>query len=439
MWWIAFAPPPSPEAGAEPLALAWWALGFSPRVCHLDEAVLLEVRASERLFGGRRTLLQRLRQEARHLGVPTLACAPTALGALALMRQAQQDGVPATGCGERALPQRLDTLSIATLSAARPHLETLRALGCGTLGGLRTLPRGGLARRFGAELLAALDRAYGQRPDAFEWLALPERFDEALECPAAVEVGPGLLFGVSRLLQRLRAWLTARHRGVTALTLHWRHDGRRHTEIPDGALTVRTAEPTQDTVYLSRLLAEHLARTPLAAPVRGLRLEAGGTEPMAGTSTSLLPDARERGEPLHRFMERLSARLGPHHVLRPHLVADHRPERMVCWLPASETPAHRPPALPDGLAWQPPWLLREPLRLAVRENRPQHHGPLTLLAGPERLETGWWPEGQGRDEHDGQTRLRDYYLAESPRAGLLWVYRLRGTDSPAWFLHGIHG
>ena len=35
---------------------------------------------------------------------------------------------------------------------------------------------------------------------------------------------------------------------------------------------------------------------------------------------------------------------------------------------------------------------------------------------------------------------RDYYLASSPGAGLLWVFRARhtgNTSAPAWFLHGL--
>lgn len=433
MWWIACAPPPSPP---EP-PLVWWALGFSPRVCVVDEAVLLEVLASERLFGGRRALLERLRAEAQEHGVPALACAPTALAALALLRDAQRRGLSATGCGPHALTRRLDALPLATLSATAPHRDTLQALGCHSLGALRALPRAGVARRFGAELLAALDRAYGHTPDPFSWLALPERFDESLDCPAAVETGPGLLFGVQRLLQRLLGWLRARQRGATALTLHWQHDSRR--ALPDGELPVRSATPTQDTAHLGRLLAEHLARTTLAAPVRRLRLVATATEPLSSTSRSLLPEPGERGEPLHRFIERVGARLGADQVLRPHAVADHRPERMTRWLPADGTAPPRPAPVPPHLALQPPWLLREPLRLPLQGNTPCHHGPLTLLAGPERLETGWWPEDNASGEQDGTTRLRDYYLAQSPGAGLLWVFQLLRTERPAWFLHGIYG
>ena len=70
----------------------------------------------------------------------------------------------------------------------------------------------------------------------------------------------------------------------------------------------------------------------------------------------------------------------------------------------------------------PPWLLPQPLRLEVRGEKPQYHGPLRLLAGPQRLETGWWDDGaQG-------LALRDYFIARSDEAGLLWVYRERLAD-----------
>jgi protein ImuB len=35
--------------------------------------------------------------------------------------------------------------------------------------------------------------------------------------------------------------------------------------------------------------------------------------------------------------------------------------------------------------------------------------------------------------------LRGYYVARSPHAGLLWVYRRRSAGEPAWFLQGVYG
>jgi protein ImuB len=74
------------------------------------------------------------------------------------------------------------------------------------------------------------------------------------------------------------------------------------------------------------------------------------------------------------------------------------------------------------------WLLHEPTELAAQRGRPRHHGPLALLSGPERIESGWW------DEADVE---RDYYVARDPHGALLWIYR--ACASRRWFLHGFFG
>ena len=89
---------------------------------------------------------------------------------------------------------------------------------------------------------------------------------------------------------------------------------------------------------------------------------------------------------------------------------------------------------------QPTFLLASPLRLAMRGNLPMYQGVLQLLAGPHRVEGGWWHRvGEGSEM---QTRhvARDYWVALSKHAGVLWVFQTRpdpGPDGEAgWFLHG---
>lgn len=418
----------------------------------LQEAVLLEVQDSLRLFGGQRALLQRVRAEAAQQQARALAVAPTALAALALLRtlpvaedveesEAITKPIPAKSCTPAALQRTLDTLPLATLSATHTHAPTLQRLGCRTLGQVRALPRGGVSRRFGAALLEALDRAYGQRPDAFEWMALPEQFSARLEFMGRIEVAEGLLFGARRLLAQLGAWLLARQRGVVALTLHWEHDLVRRGDATNGSLDIRTAEATCDMVHLTRLLAEHLARVTLPAPVVAIRLEAVQTEALATQSISLLSEDVREGETLQQFIERVSARLGSDRVLRGQLVADHRPQHMQRWLPAATATAapRKRPKLPPHLLLHPPWLLREPLRLAVQGERPIYQGPLTLLTGPERLESGWWSLLSAAETEGQELALRDYYVARSSNAGLLWVYRRRSAGEPTWYLQGVYG
>ena len=433
MLWAALLLPCAPD-GTPPSSdalhgLATWALQFTPRVAIADEAVVLEVAASVRLFGGRRALHERISSEARTLGAVALAWAPNSLAALACARA----GVP--GAIRLPLPGVLDALALQVLSAARPHQLTLAQLGCRTLGEVRRLPRGGLTRRFGQALLQVLDQAYGLRPEAHGWVELPEVFRARLELMSRVETAPALLFGARRLLVQLCGWLAARHAGITAFTLHWAHDAMRPRDVGEGgALTIRTAEPMRHVEHLQRLLAEHLAQVTLAAPVGDLILEALDVMPLQERSASLVPDKEVGSEPLTRVLERIAARLGADRVRRPVLHEDHRIEWAQDWQPASLALPRSRVASTDTP--QPTFILPEPLRLALREHRPIFQGPLMLLIGPHRVEGGWWHRGE--DDACSHHVERDYWVALSERAGVLWICheRLAG-DATAWYLHGL--
>ena len=62
------------------------------------------------------------------------------------------------------------------------------------------------------------------------------------------------------------------------------------------------------------------------------------------------------------------------------------------------------PEYSDESALYPGWLLAAPLKLAVQGGCPQYQGPLTLLAGPHRVEAGWL-------EGDAACALRDYFVS----------------------------
>jgi len=470
MHWIALQPRPEAPGAAPgdtplvdaPSAWAWWALQFTPLVARVEAALVLEVSASERLFGGRTALLGQLLKPNWPLALVEYAQGATSLIAYGRLQCAGDSTDGAAAITPDALP-------LHTLVAARAHLPTLERLGLANWGQLRALPRGGLVRRFGAGLVDALDCAYGQRPELYPWLTLPEVFDVPLELLSSVETASALLFGARRLLAQLQLWLRARQRGVLELELLWELDARRsnalhvdahHTGGGQGRLLLRTAQATQDMQHLARLLAEQLAQVTLPAPVLHLRLRSLQTRPLAGESISLLPDDVRHGDSLHQLLERLSARLGPEQVRRATLLADHRPERMQCWhstVHAIDSGAHHADSkrargldlgfCQNGLddsrrdALYPSWLLATPLRLTVHQGCPQYEGPLTLLAGPQRLEAGWL-------DGDAHCALRDYYVARSAIAGLVWVYCERlsrpGADASAatrkvarWYLHGL--
>ncbi len=417
-------------------ALGWRALQFTPKVVRLEKVVLLEVSACERLWGGRQPLLRHLLESSR-----TVAAIQYAQGATSLIAVARLQTF-------RLVDAAPDELPLAALDAARPHMATLQRIGCTQWGHLRALPRGGVARRFGAPLLDALDRAYGHKPDLYPWLVLPEVFEATLELFAQVETASAMLFGARRLLHQLQVWLQARHWGVLALELVWTMDTRREIAT-QGQLVLRTAEPTGDMAHLQRLLGEHLARIILPAPVLYLHMRTLETQKLSNETARLLPDQQKTGDSLHHLIERLSARLGAHKVLQQKFQSDYRPEQMQVWEP-NRNAKNSMQLCADG-KWvearndqqenglYPTWLLVSPLRLTVREGSPLHQGALTFLAGPHRLEAGWWGAGD--------CALRDYFLVHSEQAGLLWIYRQRLAGQGAaglmaaadskWYLHGL--
>ncbi|OYY86518.1 MAG: hypothetical protein B7Y42_15615, partial [Polaromonas sp. 28-63-22] len=145
--WIALHSRPTLEAGGAVIgeaalqrAAGSIALGFTPRVALLDEAVLLDVTGSLRLFGGLARLMALLAQqldaffESNRLAAQVKrAQGATSLIALGRLRLAD----PATGPS----PRRVADLPMHTLSAARPHLGVLQRTGCRNWDDLLRLPR----------------------------------------------------------------------------------------------------------------------------------------------------------------------------------------------------------------------------------------------------------------------------------------------------------
>ncbi len=433
MHWAALLPIQLPNSASpiDAASLGTWSLQFTPRVAVCEEGVLVEIEASGRLFGGMGQLRELVEQGATELGA-RVAWAPTGLGALALARCEVSDGF------KGSWQQVLDRLPLTALTAAAAHQATLARVGCRTLGDVRALPPGGISRRFSKDLLTALDLAYGLRPETYAWLTIPDSFHARLELMSRVESAPALLFGARRLLLQMSGWLQARRLGATAFTFKWCHDVMRSKDAGTGGeLVIRTAIPTQNVDHLGKLLAEHLAKVTLLAPAGDIELLATEILPVVEESRSFLPEVRRKGASTGLALERMQARFGNECIRRPLLRADHRLEHGQLW---SHTEAEKPAKASSSPGYelpQPSWLLMEPLRLVERDHRPQYQGPLQLLLGPDRIEGGWWHRAKEGGQEVTLNVQRDYYLALSPHAGVLWVFQARlAAEETAWFLHG---
>ncbi|HEU5293731.1 MAG TPA: DNA polymerase Y family protein, partial [Burkholderiaceae bacterium] len=334
------------------------------------------------------------------------------------------------------------------LGPGREHWEALQGMGLKKLLDLRHLPRSGLARRFGPGLLADLDRARGDTPDPREPIELPPNFEQRIELFMRADNADQLMAGAKVLIERLLAWARARHARVAAFTLRMHHEAR-HGDVACSELAIGLAQPSADAAHLQSLLAERLARTPLAAPALELSLHCDALADSAAPNAELFATRSSEREGLTRLVERLQARLGAEGVQRLTLLADHRPERAMVWQPAapgsvqtmakpsSSPPALQAAALPTAQASpaRPLWLVEKPQPLPEHLSRPWlDSAPLQLLAGPERIESGWW---------DGALAARDYFIARASDGALVWIFRTRmlwgQQEGSGWFLHGRFG
>lgn len=401
------------------LGIAAWAMQCTPSVAlDFPDLVLLEVSGSLKLFGGLGEIAARLRQGLTALGYSArLAAAPTARAASWFARS----GKPCLLDDISLLEGELCALPLSVLQCGEE--ATLASIGADSIGDLLALPRDGLARRFGQGLLTALDQALGRLPDPRCFCVLPEKFCAAIELPAEATQAEALLFAAQRLLAQLEGFLAARAAGTRRLRLNLSHRAAPATRIELGLVAA-----CREAAHFALLLRERLQQTALPEPVRAIALEVQTIEPLEHSNQNLFSDElREEGN-WPRLIERLRSRLGARAVQGIVLCADHRPERASVHLDRASAQAEPGAAqLAFDFNLRPFWLLERPQALEETGAIPCHHGPLKLLAGPERIESGWW---------DGVDAARDYFIARAADEALLWVYRER-SPAGAWYLHGI--
>jgi protein ImuB len=457
------------------------ALRFTPLVSLRESGLVMEVSASQKLFGGRRALKKSIgaAMQVQGLGIAA-AEAPTPHGAWLLAKEKARARFQAMRDAEREAQKKrprpprqpvrpahfdeaLDAVPIEHLESLGPAIRRMDGIGCYTFADLRRLPTKGLARRFGQGLIDELARAAGDKPDPQPLFEAPSRFDTRIELMARVETAEALVFATQRLLAQMTGWLTARRAAVRGFTLILHHDRWTRDAIEPTEVAIALASPSSDLTRLVTLIRERLSRIELKAPVLELSLAAPVIVEEQEAHGTLFPEREEATETLARLLEKLIARLGHEAMARIERVADHRPER--AWREirgdlleerVARTTSARPnasrkssttqatddahadvglahPPITPGCSCgpRPAWLLSEPRQLEVRTNRPIFESqPLYVMAGPERIETGWW---------DDAPATRDYFIAENAAGRLVWIYRERlvEPDKPLWYLQGL--
>jgi protein ImuB len=396
-------------------SVAAWTYRFSADVSIAGtDAIVLEIGSSLTLFGGLAALLRRLRCEIAAFGFEcSLAAAATATAAHVLAAQA--DGIAIPHAGPLANP--LGAVRLATSGLEEDTVAALRGMGFRHLRDLFRLPRPELARRIGKSALDHLDRMRGLVAETLIRYRPADRFERKLELAFGIESQGALGFALQRLVRELATFLVARDGGVERFTLVLGHERGASTRIEVGLLA-----PQRDAASLFELARARLERIELAAPVHALTLLADNLPPLCPLHRDLFDDRRHETLDWPALIERLRARLGDTALRGLGCVADHRPAR--AWqftavsVAAESARALKPSLVSGDFRKRPFWLLSKPMLLRGE--------PAEILAGPERIESGWW------DEHD---KRRDYYIVETSLGQRAWAFVPAESDT-GWTLHG---
>jgi protein ImuB len=433
----AASPPEAPPASAASAtafpdaALACWAGRYASHVTLVPTTLRLEISGSLRLFGGVQALLRRVREDllAMELTVQ-LAVAATPLAALWLARAGSREArseVNSLVCPDLpATRAALADVPLTALELPPPLARRIEGFGLRRLGDVLALPRASLGARLGKPFVIDLARALGEIADPQTGFIFPERFAHELELPAPVDAAPVLLFAARRLIAALTGWLAARNAAVREIDCLIDHGHGRTTAVP-----ISFSAPVHAASRIERVLKERLDALTLGEPALALRLCARKPEPREDYSHVLFDGAGHRHEVLAELMDRLAARLGPQAVQGLACHADHRPElasraSLANAIPPVRRVKEARDAAKETIPTRPLWLVEHPEALRERQGRPQRAGPLTLLAGPERIESGWW---------DGLDARRDYFVAVDVTGRWLWIFR-DPRPPGGWFLHG---
>lgn len=429
-------------------------LQYTPELAVFDaHSVLLDVGASLSLYKGPRKLHRHLQACLQRLKVSAVvSMAPTAMGAWLMARQNQTK--QRRMLRMPTLVRRLNALHVRHLSVTTDYQDWLDAIGCTTLKQLNRLPRAGLRERTSLQVITYLDAAYGKTDLHLHWYRPSDTFHASCNLDFHTTHTHALLAASSGLIEQLCGWLQARRQSASSMQFSMHHEKGRHA-CPPSRIVLGLSTPSRYSGDFLRLLKERLQHERLHAPVIAIDLHQVHSQAECEPSGDLFPDRTQRRHQEGQLLDLICARLGYDNVLQPRSIASHLPEYANQWIPSrtenepqisgnrsgnarfSTEPVLAGPELSSNkkiaqfIATQPPfWILDQPLRLDTHNERPLYMGrTLQLIQGPDRIESGWWI--------NGQQEQRDYFIACDAQHYRYWIYRLRGSDSLNWYLQGL--
>lgn len=476
--------------------VARWAEEFSPlfglEEAAAPESLWLDLTGGTHLFGGPLRCADRIKAALQAHGFVTeVRLAPTFGAAWALTHYAPlrtSTTLNAAASSSRStshrhlanesprppsahpyLDQLLPPLPLAALRLPHQHIELLQELGIFTIGQLDALPRSSLPSRFGTQILLRLDQAFGRAPELLPRVMLTEPVRADWQSDFPLKSREQLRAVNESLVETLLTQLRSRNEGlrrvrceVLGLPLL---DGEtngfalKHGR-PAAEITVELLVPNSDTKHLTELLELQWNRTALPDGIIRVTLNAEAFGITATRQRALFGnETPDELLEVSQLINRLSGRLGPQAVLKPHVLSEQAPERAFEFIPwvrcldripkrtekaerqqtlAAAMEPRRPRAIDRSAPHQlrPLRLLKSPqpieMQVVTRDQHPHRFRWQDLAHfvrqhwGPETITEGWWRDDPAE---------RDYFRVELTTGQHYWIFRRHTARD--WFLHGF--
>ena len=398
----------------------------------LEPGLVLELSRCLKLFKGIKNLVKKIQHRLNGYGYEySCGLAHTAEGAWLL--SAKDYGI--TGQESSAIfSSRLKSMPLKSLSKHFKAVTALGKSGFNTLGDVALqIERDGIGsikKRFGTEftqtfcdIFAIDDNFYQQRlfsPPAV--IFQPKQiFSESLQFDYPLVQAQQLQPAMLLLLDKLEEYF--RIRQLEGQRITWQL-----LDIYGNAdeIVVQCDRPQYKKQLFYELSCIRLENYVLNFEVDTLILQCPHTLTLQNRDQPLNLEGNKNFNPqkLNVTVEKLKAYLGEGSVYKISYCDRHVPELSQKKISVAES-AQQNISIAQKNSLRPCWLFESPQRAAMRGSHLHWQGKLSIIEGPERIQTEWWDKPVARD----------YFIAQRDDALRLWVYQ--DLHNQLWYVHGV--
>ena len=392
-----------------------------------EGTILLEIGASIRLFGSVDVIEQKAIALSLAAGFEAVSgIAPTAQAALAFSYSNKNklsdvhltcSGIERTGITEKTINQLSD-------------------MGIETLEELTSLPFKEIGKRLGKDILRYLNELTGKTQDIQKPVAIKKHFVKEIYCLQPISNKSELYEHVNAplqlLLKELCHWLLINQLGCEMLIWEFEAYGVRDCSTDPknkgvdkrAQIPVTFSSPQQEITNLLKMTKLRLDQELLPKEVITVRLKVnrltswqGDNHNLFGALTSSEMENNNDQKMDTALLDEINARLGDGSCKGIQSISSITPEHSWKFLDHLIICARHNKHADELSPYKkrPLWLTDPPRYVELKD--------ISLIAGPERIQSRWW----------SQLIDRDYYIAKQKNGAECWVFK---SPENRWYIHG---